>query len=159
MPRYKRPRYRKGRTVKRPKKTEHCHRVPNRTIERFYIARSAARVVCGTIKNGATKAEIDREVQRRCGIGAPQCDCERALLTLRQVLTMAASVGILVAILNALVVVPTLILSRVPLLGRIFARLVAGRALQQLENQANTFEGIFVRVRDEISLIERELAR
>lgn len=116
-------------------------------------------MTCAAIKHGVPKAEIDRAVQAKCNVGNPQCDCERALLTLRQVLTISAVVSLLVAISSALVLVPFVVATRLPLIGRVLLRLGGSQAIKQLQDQTATIEGVFVRVRNEVSLIERELAR
>lgn len=92
-------------------------------------------------------------------MGQPACDCERILLTLRQVLTIAATVSILVAISSALVLVPLVVATRLPLIGRVLLRLGGQQALKQLQDQSAVIEGVFTRVRSEVDLIERELIR
>lgn len=150
-------RYRKVRTVKRPKKRpEKCHVVRIRP-DHVVMAKTAARMTCAAIRHGATKASIDREVQLKCNVGQPECDCERILLTLRQVLTIAASVGLALAVIDVIVVALPLVLRRIPLIGTILGRIATTTVLRQLSNEARTIEGVFVRVREEVALIERQL--
>lgn len=121
---------------------------------------AAARFTCAAIKHGNSKASIDRAVQRKCGVGAPECDCERALLTLRLVLTISAAVGVLVAVATALVTtVPLIILRRIPILGAILGRLLQNSVMRRIEAQRDAIEGVFFRVREEVQLIEQSIAR
>lgn len=158
MPRYSKPRYRKPRTLKRASHRAHrCHVIqPSEDVN----VRAAARFTCAAIRHGHSKASIDRAIQQRCNVGAPECDCERALLVLRQVLTMAATVSVLVAVSTALVTtVPVLILRRIPVLGVILGRLLQNTVLRRITQEADFIEGTFFRVREEVQLIEQSLLR
>lgn len=136
-----------------------CRRIVERTTKRTWDAKSAARAVCVAIKNGHSKASIDREVQRRCKVGQPECDCERAELLVRQILTVAAAVGValvlarfasalLPAILNVVVLrlLPRIIRTQ---LGRV------REAARLLPDQSKVIEGVFTRIRSEAEVIFR----
>lgn len=96
-------------------------------------------------------------------MAAPACDCERALLTLRNVLTIATTVTAIVAVLTGVVAAVPVIVRRFGpigfLLGSVGARLLRTDALQRLTNQSDAIEGVFFRVREEVIFLEQEIAR
>lgn len=63
-----------------------CHYVPNRTTPRGFTANDAARVMCGTIANGASQEEIEAAaVERGCWTQADEQECRRKLSQAKQV--------------------------------------------------------------------------
>lgn len=65
MPRYRTPRYR-NRTVERPSPTFKCRWVPNRSPERKYTGRDAARVMCYALREGFRRADILKQSETIC---------------------------------------------------------------------------------------------
>lgn len=65
MAQYRTPRYRQ-RTVNRPATTYKCAFVPNRTEERKFNERDAARITCYVLRSGGTQAEIDAHLKQLC---------------------------------------------------------------------------------------------
>lgn len=134
-----------------------CRRPLNRTLKRTWDAKSAARAVCVAIKNGHSKSEIDREVQRKCNVGQPACDCEKAELLVRQILTITAAVGIVILLARfsqaLLPVILNVVILR--LLPRAISRQLTGirEAVRALPDQSRVIEGVFTRIRQEASII------
>jgi len=54
-----------------------CRNRPNRSKPRTYDPKSAARVVCATIDNGHTQAEIEHELTDRGCWSVSEADCEK----------------------------------------------------------------------------------
>lgn len=134
-----------------------CRRVFERSTKRTWNAKAAARAVCVAIKNGHSKAEIDREVQKKCNVGQPACDCEKAELLVRQILTISAAVGIVLLLARfssaLLPVILNVVILR--LLPRVISRQLGAvrEAVKALPDQTRVIEGVFRRVRDEAAII------
>jgi len=137
-----------------------CQRIVERTTKRVFTAPAAARAVCSAIRHGASKAEIDKEIRKRCLPSREKiCDCQEVYNTLRLVLSAAAVIGILVVISRALPVAIPVILSTIVIrfLPRAI-RLVLGRArseILKLPDATRTLEGVFVRVREPVQAVDR----
>jgi hypothetical protein len=137
-----------------------CNRIVERTTKRVFTAPAAARAVCSAIRHGASKAEIDKEIRKRCLPSQEKiCDCQEVYNTLRLVLTAAAAIAILIAISRAMPVAIPVILSTVVI--RFFPRairLLLGRVrsdVLKLPDATRTIEGVFVRVRETVAAIDR----
>jgi hypothetical protein len=116
--------------------------------------------VCSAIRHGASKAEIDKEIRKRCLPSKETlCDCQEVYNTLRLVLAAGAAIAILIALSRVVPVALPVILSTVVI--RFFPRairLLLGNArstLLRLPDATRTIEGTFVRVRDTVAAIER----
>jgi len=137
-----------------------CLRIVERTTKRTWTAPAAARAVCSAIRHGASKAEIDKQIRKRCLPSDEKiCDCQEVYNTLRLVLSAAAVIGILIVISRALPVALPVILSTIVIrfLPRAI-RLVLGRArseILRLPDATRTLEGVFVRVRETVAAIDR----
>lgn len=154
---------RPGDRVTRPTTRFLCRWVPRRDPARRVDVAAAARFACKAIARGATKAEIDREIRRRCNVGDVECDCERVRLLLRQVLVAFAAVALALTLLTparALIpIILTTIFTR--LLPQFIVRQLPNlaRGVRQLPDLSRTIEGVSVRIRGELEAIERAILR
>lgn len=139
-----------------------CYVRPNRSTARTWTAAAAARAVCSAISHGATKAEIDNQVRKRCLPSKEAiCDCQDVLLTLRLVLNAAVAIALVIAIsrvagLALPVILSTVVIRFLPRAIRIALGNVRSSALK-LPDATRTIEGVFVRVRETVRSIERTL--
>lgn len=155
--RWKSPRY-KHKTAPRPRKLFKCHfyKPP-----RKWTVKAVARAACASFSYGGTHRQLDRAIEIECGDPKPvECDCERIAVTLRRVLELEQFAFVALSVLTALSTVLSVVLvRRIPLIGSLLARAVTDRAVQRITSQGQTIEGTFFRVREELFLIERQLAR
>ena len=137
-----------------------CRRIFERSTKRVWTAPAAARAVCSAIKHGATKAEIDKQIRKRCLPSQEAiCDCNEVLITLRLVATAAVAIGLVIAIsrvagLALPVILSTIVIRFLPRAIRVALGNLRS-SVARLPDATRTIEGTFVRVRDTIRSIER----
>lgn len=125
-----------------------CRRVPNRSKKRTVTAKAVGRMVCAALEAGESEEDIEEEIDRclRSEKRKEKCDCERQRNLIKQALSIAAAIALLLVLVRAFPVVIT-ILARLPqfLLPLSVRAAIPNlrNAAQQLPNLANIIEGEF----------------
>lgn len=64
--RFRKSRYKRTRTVTRPRETWHCHWRPRRRVPRTFGPRDAGRIICLVQRQGFSRAQIEKEANLIC---------------------------------------------------------------------------------------------
>lgn len=134
-----------------------CTRKPIRTVTRRFTSTDVARVYCHAVKQGVSRSEIDRRIEKKCPSGDKECTCAELKQELRNALRV---ISLAIAIIALTVPVLRVLSTVVVWLKRYRAyRLAqdvekAAKALEDANKSGRILEGEYERVIERVRELE-----
>lgn len=128
---------------------------PARKRVRRFTATDVGRIACKAIRQGVSRAAIQREIEKKCGKGV-DCDCEKVAARLPEVLkALALAVAVASLVIPALRIIRVAlnVARRIPEFKRRLDRLnpeETAKALENAQGAGRVIEGEYTRVDDMI---------